>query len=129
MKCEFGTCLANLRRLRKRSQKFIAIAAELDPTYLAGLEHGRRPLPRPPLFDRLMRALEASEAERQFAAKSLLASKITRLILEHDPTMPDKKIALACGTQFWSEQLTDVLIFIVNDSHGGSRERQGKMII
>lgn len=59
----FGMCVVEIRKIHLLSQKSVAIDADMDQSYLAGLESGRRPPPRDRQLIRLMHALQASENE------------------------------------------------------------------
>lgn len=59
----FGRCLLRLRDARGMSQKALALAAHMDQSYVAGLETGRRPVPRERQVFRLAGALDATENE------------------------------------------------------------------
>lgn len=59
----FGKCLAELRQARGVSQKVLSLSAGMDPSYLSGVEVGRRPPPRDRQLVRLATALNATEAE------------------------------------------------------------------
>jgi transcriptional regulator with XRE-family HTH domain len=72
----FGGCLLGLRRSRNLSQKALSILAEMDQSYLAGLEAGRRAPPREKQFSRLISALETSESEEQELRAALAVSKM-----------------------------------------------------
>lgn len=79
----FGRCLVRMRDARDMSQKALALAANMDQSYVAGLETGRRPAPRERQVFRLARALNASEIElaELLAARSCPMSLANRSLL------------------------------------------------
>lgn len=54
---QFPPALASARRRSKLSQKALALASDMDQSYVCGVEKGRRPTPRPDAVDRLVAAL------------------------------------------------------------------------
>lgn len=78
----FGDRLFVLRRRRRLLQKQVAREAGLDPSYLAGMERGRREAPAGNVFERLIRALNANEAERQWLLHALAVSRLERLVTQ-----------------------------------------------
>lgn len=71
----FGCCLSQMREAHGLSQKTLAISAGLDTSYLAGIESGRRPLPRDRQLDRLATALGASNEEKKALQLALALSR------------------------------------------------------
>ena len=65
MSLPFGELLFQIRRRRRLRQKAVATTAGVTPSYLAGLEGGRREAPSDEVLDRLLKALEATKKERQ----------------------------------------------------------------
>jgi transcriptional regulator with XRE-family HTH domain len=71
----FGNCISHLRKLRGKSQKWLALEAGLDASYLAALERGRRSPPRDEILQRLMTALSVNGAERLEIQRALGLSR------------------------------------------------------
>ena len=61
-------------------QKQVALEAGIDPSYLGGLERGRRDAPAVAIFERLTRALRATEEEREWLRHALAVSRMERLV-------------------------------------------------
>lgn len=78
----FGMCMVEIRKLHLLSQKSVAIDAGMDQSYLAGVETGRRPLPRDRQLSRLMQALQASENEKSVLKKARAFDRATHAINE-----------------------------------------------
>lgn len=81
----FGECLRKLRRKKKLSQKAISILAAMDQSYVAGVEAGRRPLPRERQLIRFLDALRATKEEELALRESLSLSKIEDAAREIGP--------------------------------------------
>lgn len=64
----FGPKLLKLRRSKGLRQAEVARLAQLDPSYLAKLEAGRRGVPMLDVFGRLIQALEASRSQTEALA-------------------------------------------------------------
>lgn len=79
---DFGACLLRLRLSRKLSQKAVALEAGMDQSYLAGLEAGRRSLPREKQLLRLANALQVTDQECQELREARAFSKLTSLVEE-----------------------------------------------
>jgi transcriptional regulator with XRE-family HTH domain len=77
---QFAEQLFALRRKRRLLQKQVAARAGIDGSYLAGLERGRRDAPTPEVLERLLVALEASEAEGRSLKHALLVLRIEKLL-------------------------------------------------
>lgn len=79
----FGRCLVRLRDTRRMSQKALALAANMDQSYVAGIETGRRPVPRERQVFRLAKALDATQEELAdlLAARSYPDSQSCRSML------------------------------------------------
>lgn len=75
----FGDRLFALRRRRRLLQKQVAYDAGIDPSYLAGMERGRKDAPASQVFERLLRALDASLEEREWLRHALAVSRLDRL--------------------------------------------------
>ncbi len=71
----FGNCICQLRKERGKSQKWLAIEAGLDQSYLASLERGRRAPPRELILQRLLDALGVSSEERIEVQRALGLSR------------------------------------------------------
>lgn len=78
----FGDRLFLLRRRRRLLQKQVALEAGLDPSYLGGMERGRREPPAGKVFERIARALNASESERAWLHQALAVSRLERLVTQ-----------------------------------------------
>lgn len=102
METEFGENLFQLRHRCKKLQKTVAYAAGLDPSYVAGLEKGRRDPPRREILDKLCEALAATPAERERLHRAALASKLKKVWAEAcgDSELADlfAKLAMALPT-------------------------------
>lgn len=59
----FGRCLKELRLTRGLPQKVVSLSAGMDPSYVSGLEVGRRSPPRDRQLLRLASAMNATEEE------------------------------------------------------------------
>lgn len=76
----FGSCLARVRIRHGLSQKALAISAGMDISYLAGIESGRRPLPKDRQLDRLVRALNANNEEMTTLQLALALSRVSQVM-------------------------------------------------
>lgn len=78
----FAEQLFQKRLYRNLRQKQVALDAGIDPSYLAALEHGRRPPPESDILQRLIKTLSMPESEglalRQAAAIDRLLHYIDR---------------------------------------------------
>lgn len=81
----FCRCLSRLRNIHGLTQKTLALAADMDQSYVAGLETGRRPPPRDKQLLRLASALNAAPTEiaqlfeaRAVSKMATIGSQITR---------------------------------------------------
>lgn len=111
----FPDVLARLRESRKISQKTLAIAAGMDPSYWAGLESGRRPPPRDRQLLRIATALCASEEEtaQLFAARA--ASKIKEIGRQIAPGQrPAMMELLLTAVALTTEELSALTIIAQN---------------
>lgn len=93
---EFGACLLKLRSSRKLSQKAVAISAEMDQSYLAGLEAGRRPPPRDRQLTRLAAALNATPEEIKELREARAITRLVEVADELDPVRGKALASLAC---------------------------------
>lgn len=93
---EFGACLLKLRNRRKLSQKAVAVSAEMDQSYLAGLEAGRRPPPRDRQLARLVSALDATPEEIQELREARALARLADVVDELDPQRGKALVSLAC---------------------------------
>lgn len=80
----FPEILVTLRKARGLSQKALAISAGMDQSYVAGLEHGRRPPPRDRQIARLAQALQASPEEHARLLEAKTAVLLARVSAEVD---------------------------------------------
>lgn len=92
---EFGACLLRLRTRRKLSQKSVAISAQMDQSYLAGLEAGRRPPPRDRQLARLIDALNATPDEIKELREARALSRLAEVVIELDPERGEAFASLA----------------------------------
>lgn len=113
MNCFFGECLVRLRKRHGRSQKYVALEAGLDPSYLAGLERGRRPPPRDPLLGRIMKALGATPSDMLEIRSSLALTKLAHLANELEPAYGQALVRIATGMQSCSADELKALETIV----------------
>ena len=88
----FAQCLVRLRDQRKIPQKSLALTADMDQSYLAGLESGRRSPPRERQVLRLLTALNATEDE---ASQLFSARAITKLNMLINKAGPKETVPLA----------------------------------
>jgi transcriptional regulator with XRE-family HTH domain len=93
---EFGACLLKLRNRRKLSQKAVAVSAEMDQSYLAGLEAGRRPPPRDRQLTRLAAALNATPEEIKELREARALTRLVEVADELDPVRGKALASLAC---------------------------------
>ena len=75
-----GHVIRALRGRRSMSQKALALAAGVDQSVLAAIEHGRRPPPKDDVLQRLISALRASEVELQELERGRVASRLVRAL-------------------------------------------------
>ncbi len=110
----FGECLARLRKKRGNSQKFIAMQAGLDASYLAGIEHGRRPPPRQTVLERILGALCVTPEERLELKSAIAIAKFARIAAaELEPNYGKSLIRIATAMQFCSSEELKALELIV----------------
>lgn len=76
--------LVALRRRKKLRQKQVAAAAQIDASYLAGLESGRRDMPSVKVLERILTALAASPRDRLRAGQALALGRIERELARVD---------------------------------------------
>ena len=81
----FSGVLVELRRARGMSQKSLAILAGMDQSYVAGLESGRRPPPKPKQISRLAEALQATSNEKALLEKARTADQLAQLSSAESP--------------------------------------------
>ena len=75
----FAEILSSMRKDRGLSQKALAIAVSMDPSYVSGLESGRRPAPKARQIARLAHALNATSAEQALLHEAGSAAKLVRV--------------------------------------------------
>ena len=90
----FGNCLLDLRHARNISQKALAITASMDQGYLAGIESGRRPLPKEKQLTRLICALQVSPEEEQKLREAHAFSRLANALEEINPERCKALVAL-----------------------------------
>jgi transcriptional regulator with XRE-family HTH domain len=64
MSSRFGSLIAQARLRKRIPQKLVALAAGIDPSYLAAVERGRRPPPKSELVNKVLAALQLSAPDR-----------------------------------------------------------------
>lgn len=75
MATRFGELLFQLRRTRTLLQKQVALEAGIAPSYLAGLENGRRPPPEKKTLAAIIDALALTSQESQQLSAEAAAEK------------------------------------------------------
>ncbi len=121
----FGECLARLRKGRGHSQKFVAIQAGIDASWLSGIEHGRRPPPRQPVLERILAALCITTEERLELKNAVAIAKLAKIAAaEMEPAYGQSLIRIACALQFCS---TDELKALEVITQGFKRRYTGIM--
>lgn len=90
----FGTLLAEIRLSRRLTQKQVAIAADVDCSYIAALEKGRRSPPPKETIRRLGNAVCASPPERQEMEKAAALFRISKTIQEQSPHIPGASLLI-----------------------------------
>ena len=90
----FGSCLLDLRRARNMSQKALSLIADMDQGYVAGIESGRRPLPKEKQLTRLICALQVSADEEQKLREAYAFSKLAYAFGEINPDRCDALVTL-----------------------------------
>jgi transcriptional regulator with XRE-family HTH domain len=79
----FGAVLVEIRRRKNLRQKQVAAGAGLDPSYIAGLERGRRLPPRREQLARIIDALGATAHERDWLLATAAADRLSHAIAQH----------------------------------------------
>ncbi|HSH96839.1 MAG: helix-turn-helix domain-containing protein [Methylophilaceae bacterium] len=87
----FGSCLLAIRKAHRLSQKAVAITAEMDQSYLAAIEAGRRGAPRDLQLSRLAQALNATQAEKLALLEARALQRIEAELQEL------KRSCVSCG--------------------------------
>lgn len=122
----FGEYLAHVRKQRGFSQKSVALDANLDASYLAGLEHGRRPPPRQELLSRIALALHASPEEFHRLKKAVALTKISKIAMaELDADLSQSVVRLVKAIQVCSPDERKALETIAIGIEAREREREG----
>lgn len=85
MRKRFGSHLLQARIRRRLLQKQVALKAGVDPSYLAALEHDRRPPPKVRIVQRLADALDLSTEERRKVEEAVVLDRLT-LMLQKEET-------------------------------------------
>ena len=93
---KFGNCLLKLRKKRNLSQKAASILAEMDQSYLAGLETGRRAPPRERQMARLIDALQITESEEYELREAHAISRLADLAGNNIPEKSKAMAVLVC---------------------------------
>ncbi len=122
----FGECLARLRKRRGHSQKFVAISSGIDASYLAGIEHGRRPPPRQTVLERIFAALCVTPDERHELKSAIAIAKLAKVAAtDLEPNYGQSLIRVACAMQFCSlDELKalEVIAQSFKQRHAGAEE-------
>ncbi len=103
----FGTCLLEIRRQRAMSQKELALLANMDQSYVSGLEAGRRALPREKQLVRLIQALRATPEEEQDLRVAHAFSRLVDVVSELNPGQGNALVALAHHLQGLNDDIQD----------------------
>ena len=85
----FATALVNIRKRHRLLQKQVAYGANIDPSYLAAIECGRRAPPTTDTLTRLVRALNATPAEVQEIRRLAAVGRISRAIRGNADSLPN----------------------------------------
>ena len=88
----FGDCLHKIRLQHSLTQKSAALLAGMDQSYLAGLETGRRSLPRERQLARLIKALQTTRIEEQELREAHAFSKLAEMV---DRSNPERGMSMA----------------------------------
>lgn len=91
----FGPYLATLRRKRCLRQKQVAADSNLDPSYVAALENGRRMPPRKEVMTRLFQALNLSDLEKYELSRLAVLSEVGRAMRQHSDKLAGIDAALS----------------------------------
>lgn len=100
----FGNSLRRLRKQKGKSQKFLALEAGLDQSYLAGVERGRRPPPKDHVLARLATALRATPQERSELTRSIAIARIGRSMELLDEGFSELLVQLATSMRHCSHE-------------------------
>lgn len=126
----FAECLGKLRRAKKMRQKEAAISAQLDPSYWAALENGRRIPPRAEVMTQILDALEATDAERSELVRAAALSLVQRAIDEHGSEFPGCAAAmklLEISTVLSKEELSALDTLVEGYRYRTFLQRRGAM--
>jgi HTH-type transcriptional regulator, competence development regulator len=88
MYSRFGTVVFHSRASKHLPQKTIAGRAGIDSSYLASIERGRRPPPQRQIVDRILAALEMSDAERATAIAAAALDRLEPAIRDAEGDLP-----------------------------------------
>lgn len=120
MSLGFGSVVVGFRRSRGWSQKRLALEADLDQSYLAGIESGRRPPPRDAVVKRLTNALKLSPEESQGFQRTLVVARAVRVVERVDSNLGQVLALLISAVQYCSAEELQALATLV----GGYRLRE-----
>lgn len=116
MNARFGTVVFHSRVRKHLPQKTIAGRAGIDSSYLASIERGRRPPPRRQIVDRIVAALEMSDAEKSKAIAAAALDRLEPAILEAEEDIPGAAVlARLCSVlPYLSQSKLAVLTDVIN---------------
>jgi transcriptional regulator with XRE-family HTH domain len=125
---DFSEALFSLRRRRNKLQKQVALAASIDPSYLAALENGRRSAPRKHLVDRLCDALDATLDERAQLESAAVYARLLESIAEYQDDIKggDALAAFAAALPQLSAAEIEAISNLVEVLRRSSRSRHGE---
>jgi transcriptional regulator with XRE-family HTH domain len=88
MNRRFGELLFQHRRTRTLLQKQVALEAGIDPSYLAGLENGRRPPPEKSTLNAIIQALALTSDETTELTAQAASEKAARYLQTNLEDLP-----------------------------------------
>lgn len=91
----FGRELGALRRKYSRLQKQVAIDSGFKASYIASLEGGRRWPPQKEQLLRILKALKASESEKESLVRSAKLTEMARSIAGYAEDFPGAVAAMS----------------------------------
>ena len=105
----FSEQLFQLRRSKRLMQKTVAATADIDASYLASLERGRRDPPPPETLERLLKALSANAGESEAIRRSAALTHLQRVIELHESHLQGADTLLRLATAIPSMALDELL--------------------
>lgn len=76
----FSSLLAHSRLKKRLLQKQVALAADVHPSYLAGIECGRRPAPKTEVLSRILDSLQLTAKEREKLEEAAAWDQLTTVL-------------------------------------------------